>query len=101
MRLKKVPPSITKTYLDESELKLFDFLAFTPSYAVVAPPLRRRRPVSGKPRLSVVEIVLQLRATLDYGTCPFLQLALCSFEEWSANLHMQILSQTYFYSDIA
>jgi hypothetical protein len=33
----------------------------------------------------------------DYRSRPFLQLALCSFEEWSPDLHMQILSQGNFF----
>jgi hypothetical protein len=53
------------------------------------------------PRGAVVEIALEFRATLDYRPRPFLQLALCSFEEWSPDLHMQVLSQSYSFSHVA
>ena len=49
----------------------------------------------------VVEIVLQLRATLDDRTRPLLQLALYSFEEWSAHLHMHVLTESNFFGHIA
>jgi hypothetical protein len=46
-------------------------------------------------------MALEFRATLDYRSRPFLQLALCSFEEWSPDLHMQVLSQSYSFGHIA
>jgi hypothetical protein len=46
-------------------------------------------------------MALEFRVTLDYRSRPFLQLALCSFEEWSPHLHMQVLSQSYSFGHIA
>jgi hypothetical protein len=50
------------------------------------------------PEGSVAEVALEFRATLDYRPRPFLQLALCSFEEWSSDFHMQVLSQLFLQS---
>jgi hypothetical protein len=50
---------------------------------------------------SVVEIVLKPRMAIDYRTRPFLQLAVCSLEKRRANLHMQILSQSYSFGHVA
>jgi hypothetical protein len=44
--------------------------------------------------------VLKLRATFDYRTRPFLQLALYAFEEGAADLHMQVLSQSNAFSHV-
>jgi hypothetical protein len=57
--------------------------------------------VSESLRRSAVEIALEFGATRDYRSRPFLQLALCSFEEWSPDLHMQILSQGNFFIHVA
>ena len=51
--------------------------------------------MSGLSPGSVVEIALEFRATLDHRTRSFLQFALCSFEEWTPDLDMQVLSQSY------
>jgi hypothetical protein len=55
----------------------------------------------GVRRQSLVEIVLQVGVALDYRFSPFLQLAVGSIEEWSSNLYMQILSQSYSFSHVA
>jgi hypothetical protein len=40
----------------------------------------------------ILEIGLKLRAVLDYRSHPLSQFALRSFEEWSAHLHIQVLT---------
>ena len=54
------------------------------------------RSVSASLRRSVVEKALQVRATLDYGSRPLLQLASYAFKDRSSNLHVQTLSQRNF-----
>ena len=54
------------------------------------------RSVSISLRRSVVEKALQVRATLDYGSRPLLELASYAFKERSSNLHVQTLSQRNF-----
>jgi hypothetical protein len=86
--LENVPPPITKAQPVYSALKL-------------SPRCRHRYfgldSVSASLRRSAVEIALEFGTTRDYRSRPFLQLALCSFEEWSPDLHMQILSQGNFF----
>ena|ERR1700733_6323779 len=40
----------------------------------------------------ITEIILQLRTPLYDRSRPLFQLVTCSFEEWSAGLHMEVLA---------
>ncbi|MBV8897341.1 MAG: hypothetical protein JO051_12570 [Acidobacteriaceae bacterium] len=45
--------------------------------------------------------MLKVGATLNNRSGPLLQLALHPLEEWGAGLHIQVLSQSYFFDSVA